>query len=267
MTAFGALEWLARLGFLVKGLLYVIVGVLAFEVAFTAGGRVISTRDALTTFLGEPFGRQFLLVAAIGLLGYAVWRILQGVFDPDRRGRDWRGRVVRTGFVLRGLVYAAVGWQAFRLHRGLRASDGDTEREVIAEFMEWPLGDWLVVLAGLGLVAFAVHQAYNAVRCRLERNLDVASMRREAGEWAVGFSRFGVAARAVVLALLGWTVVSAGFTENPSEVDGTASSLRTLAGLPGDLGVWLLGVTAAGLIAYGGYEILHARYLRIRPIE
>jgi uncharacterized protein DUF1206 len=267
MTGFGALEWLARAGFFVKGVLYVVIGALALQVAARAGGRVTGTRGAFTAVLGQPFGRTLLLVAAIALLGYAAWRVLQGLFDPDRLGHDWRGLAIRTSFVARGVVHAALARQAFRLYGGLSGPSGTSEREVAAEAFQWPLGDWLVVLAGLGLIGFAVQQVYAAITCRLERNLDVDAMRREAGQWAVALSRFGVAARAVVFALLGWAIVVAGWFRDASEVGTTASSLRTLAALPGELGRWLLGVTAAGLVAYGFYEIIHARYLHIRRVS
>ena len=84
MNGLGAITWLARVGFLVKGVLYMVIGTLALQVAANAGGRVTGTRGALTTVLGQPFGRTLLLVAAIGLLGYAAWRVLQGLFDPGR---------------------------------------------------------------------------------------------------------------------------------------------------------------------------------------
>jgi Domain of Unknown Function (DUF1206) len=96
MNGFSAIEWLARVGFLVKGVLYMVIGALALQVAAKAGGRVTGTRGALTTVLVQPFGRTLLLVAAIGLLGYAAWRILQGLFDPDRHGHDWRGLTIRA---------------------------------------------------------------------------------------------------------------------------------------------------------------------------
>ena len=128
---------------------------------------------------------------------------------------------------VRGVVHAVLSWQAFRLYRGLSPSSGTSERGVATEAFQWPLGDWLVVLAGLGLIGFAVQQVYAAITCRLERNLDVEEMRREAGESAVGLSRFGVAARAVVFALLGWAIVVAGWFRDPSEVGTTASSFRT----------------------------------------
>jgi len=266
MNGFSAIEGLARVGFLVKGVLYIVIGVLALQVAAKTGGRVTGTRGALTTVLGQPFGRTLLLVAAVGLLGYAAWRVVQGLFDPDRLGHEWRGLAIRASFVARGVVHAALGWQAFHLYRGSSASSGTSEREVATEAFRWPLGDWLVVLAGLGLIGFAVQQAYAAITGRLERNLDVGELRREAGEWAVGLSRFGVAARAVVFALFGWAIVVAGWSQDPSEVGTTTSSLRTLAGQPGALGRWLLGVTAAGFVAYGFYEIIHARYLHIRRV-
>ena len=267
MNGSGAIEWLARVGFLVKGVLYMVVGALAVQVAARAGGRITGMRGALTTVLRQPFGRTLLLVAAIGLLGYAAWRVLQGLFDPDRLGHDWRGLAIRASFVARGVVHAALGRQAFRLHRGLSAPSGTSEREVATEVFQWPLGDWLVVLAGLGLIGFAVQQVYAAITCRFERNLDVEEMRREAGEWAIALSRFGVASRAVVFALLGWAIVVAGWSRDPSEVGTTASALRTLAEQPGALGRWLVGVTAAGFVAYGFYEIIHARYLHIRRVR
>ena len=71
-----------------------------------------------------------LVVAAIGLFGYAAWRIVQGVLDPERDGRGWKGIAMRVGFVARGVMHAALGWQALRLHRGLSVSGGPGERIV-----------------------------------------------------------------------------------------------------------------------------------------
>jgi hypothetical protein len=120
------------------------------------------------------------------------------------------------------------------------------------------------VLAGLGLIAFAIWQIYAAFSGQLEPGLDVAGLRRDAGEWAVHVSRFGLAGRAIVFIVIGWGVVAAGWLRDVSEVDTTASSMRTLGAQSGTLGQGLLGLAAAGFIAYGFYQIVHARYLRIR---
>src|SRR5512132_4710102 len=139
MNDFGVIDWLARAGFLVKGVLYMVVGALALQVAARAGGRVTGTTGALTTVLGQPFGRTLLLVAAIGLLGYAAWRLLQGFFDPDRLGHGWRGLALRVSFVALGVVHTALGLQAFRVYRGLSAASGISERAVATEAFAWPL--------------------------------------------------------------------------------------------------------------------------------
>jgi hypothetical protein len=264
MRGLGTLEPLARTGFMVKGVLYLVIGTLAIQVAARAGGRVTGTRGALLTVLDQPFGRTLLLAAAIGLFGYAAWRIVQGVLDPERYGRGWRGLAMRIGFVVRGVMHAALGWQALRLHRGLSASGGTAERTVARELLAWPFGDWVLVLAGLGLIGFAIEQVHAGFTGRLERGLDVNQLRRDAGEWAVRVSRFGVAARAVVFIVLGWSAVMAGWARDASAVSTTAASLRTLGSQAGDVGRWLLALAAAGFMAYGFYQIVHARYLRIR---
>jgi hypothetical protein len=267
MTAFAALETLARVGFIVKGVLYMVVGALALQVALAAGGRITGTSGALTTVLRQPFGRSLLLVAAVGLLGYAVWRVLQGMFDPDGLGTGWGALYNRFTYMFRGFIHGMLGVQAFQLYRGLGVSAASSERKVAAEAFQWPLGDWLVVITGIGLIAFAISEAHDAIKGHLARNMKTAELRSEAGNWAVDVSRFGIGSRAIVFALLGWAVVVAGWSRDPSEVGSVAESLRTLAEQPGALGRWLFGATAAGLVAYGFYEIIHARYLHIRRVR
>jgi hypothetical protein len=262
-----ALLPIARTGFLVKGILYAVIGVLALQLALREGGRVTGTRGALTLVLGQPFGRILLLIAAIGLVGYAAWRVLQGVIDTDRHGNGWKGLWLRSGYVIRGLLHLGLSVQAFRLYRGLGGGSENAQNKATAELLRWPFGDFVVVLVGLGLIGFAIQQAWSAYVGKLEPGFDVTQLRQDAGKWAVVASRFGIAARAVVFALLGWSAVVGGFERDASEVDSTAGSLGTLASQPGALGRWLLGAVAVGFIAYGLYQMVHARYLRIQPID
>jgi hypothetical protein len=258
------LEFLARMGFLVKGMLYLIVGTLALQAAIGFGGKLTGTNGALITVLLQPFGRVMLLITAVGLFGYAVWRVLQAILDPDHLGTGWKGTALRASYIGRGLLHALIGFQAVRVYRGAPALNSG-ERKIAAEAFRWPLGDWVVVLAGLGLIAFGLQQMYAALSGRLEPNLKINSLRQESGEWALWISRFGVGARAVVFIMFGWFVVHAGWVRDSSEVPTTPVLMRILAAQPGGLGHWTLGVMAVGLIAYGFYQIVHARYLRIRP--
>src|SRR5687768_14539256 len=155
MNGFHALQVLARAGFLVKGVLYMVIGALAIQVAFRAGGRLTGTRGALTAVLGQPFGRSLLLVAAIGLFGYGAWRILQGLLDPDGLGHTWLAVLTRVTLLVRGVVHGALGLQALGMYRGVGARSGTSERQIAAEAFQWPFGDWAVVLAGLGLIVFS----------------------------------------------------------------------------------------------------------------
>jgi hypothetical protein len=268
VSGFSALLPLARAGFLVKGVLYVVIGVLALQLALREGGRITGTRGALTLVLGQPFGRLLLLVAALGLLGYAAWRGVQAIADTDRHGSGWKGWWLRAGYLVRGALHLALGVQALRLYRGLGGRGAENaQNRITAELLQWPFGDVLVVLVGLGLIGFAIQQAWSAYAGKLEPGFDVSQLRRDAGDWAVAASRFGIGARAVVFALLGWSAVVGGFERDASEVDSTAGTLGTLASQPGALGQWMLGGVAVGFNAYGVYQLVHARDLQIQPGE
>src|SRR5687768_7547256 len=102
------LEYVARLGYASKALIYAIVGALAILTATNRGGRITDTTGALRVVLTQPFGRSLLIVLAVGLCGYAVWRLLDAVVDPDRHGTDAKGLITRIGNAIRGAIYGAL---------------------------------------------------------------------------------------------------------------------------------------------------------------
>lgn len=258
---------LARTGFFTKGVLYMVVGWLAASAALGFGGRITSTDGALLAVLRQPYGRLLLLVAAVGLFGYALWRIVQAVFDPDDDGTGWKGLGLRATYLLRGLVHALLGWQAVRLYRGLRGSDGtEGQEEAVRALFALPLGEWALVLAGAGLVAYAGSEIWKAWQCRLARDVDTGDLRADAGSWAVTVSRFGIAARAVVFVVIGVSAIRGGISGRAADVEGTEGALRALARQPGDIAQWMFAVISVGLIAYGFYQLLHARYRQIRRV-
>jgi hypothetical protein len=244
------LEALARTGFLVKGALYITIGWLALQVVTGRGGKVTGSEGALITILQQPFGRTLLLIAVFGLFGYAIWRVLQGILDPDREGRGLKGLALRSSFVFRGVLQGLLGWQALRLYRGLKLSRGD-ETSLLRELFAWPLGEWVLVLIGVGVLAYAVYELYTAVTGRLPRDLDVRRLLRDAGPWVIAVSRLGIAARAVVLGMLALLMIRGGVTQDASQVAGTTKSVRTLAAQPEPFGTWLMVFVAAGFVAYG----------------
>lgn len=258
-----SLDLLARLGFAAKGFLYGVVGLLAFLAAIGQGGRIADTDGALREIVSQPFGHTMLLVLAIGLFGYAAWRTLAGIIDSEGRGREWKDLAVRASYVARGLIHGYLGWKVLQLYRGSSLA-GNSHKQVVAETFTWPLGEWLVLASGLGLLAFAVYQLFRAATTKLGRQFDLKGLRRDLGEWAVWVCRVGIAARGVVFGVVAWYLIKAGISGRASKTADSAEAIRIVANWPEPLGSWLLAGVGAGLLAYGVFQALNAKYRTIR---
>ena len=255
------IERAARVGYTAKALIYVIVGAMASRAALGDGGRTMGSREALELFRSKPFGSAVLLTLAAGLIGYACWRLVEAVFDPDGRGRNLKGIALRLSFAGRGILHGALGVTAARLAFGQPTRNTDATREWTGKAMHVPFGKWIVVAVGLSIIGYGVYQIYRAVVAKLSKQLDLSRLTWEAGHWVIGISRFGIGARGVVFGIIGILLVRAGWQHDSTEAGGAAQALEALARQP--FGSWLLGTVAVGLIAYGLYEIVQARYRRI----
>jgi hypothetical protein len=255
------IERLARVGYVAKAMLYITVGLLASQAGLGGGGRMTDTQGALRVVHDVTFGRVLLLVAAAGLMGYALWRIVEAVVDPERRGRDFKGLALRVGFAVRGLFHAGLGITAFRLALGERSgAAGNQSRRWTSRAFDLPAGDLLVWLAAAGITAYGIYQFYRAYAPKLGRQLDLSQIPATVRRWVVGVSRFGLAARGVVFCLIGLFLARAAVKHDAGQVGGLRESFRVLA----RLGRWPFVVVAVGLVAYGIYELVNARYRRIR---
>jgi len=255
--------WFARVGYAAKALLYTVVGVLALQSALGNGGETTGSRGALTTLVRQDFGTLILVVIAAGLFGYAAWRIIEAILDPEHRGTSAKGLALRTSFAVRGIVHAALGLQAVRLATGTARGRGHAVEAWTARLLDAPFGRWLVVGVGLAVGGYGIYQLYRAWVAKLSRQLDLASLSREAGSWLLHVCRCGIAARGVVFGICGWYLVRAGIAHDATAAADTGEALGVIAHQRfGDV---LLAIVAVGLIAYGAYEIVQARYRVIRP--
>jgi hypothetical protein len=261
------IEPLARLGYASKAFIYATVGLLAVAAALREGGTVTDTRGALRVILSHPFGNTVLVVLAVGLCGYSLWRLLDAALDPERRGTDAKGLGIRIGGAARGLIYGALGLEAFRLARGLRGS-GASDAKIrmwTATVMEWPLGVWLVGIVGLATAGYGVFEIAASIKGTEDDKRDFGSLDSGTRRTLTRISRFGVAARALIIVALGIFLVRAALRHNPSEAEGVRGSMLQIAGAGGR---WALGFIAIGLVAYAVDQALHARYRRIQsPIR
>ena len=256
------IERLARLGYASKAFIFFIVGALAAAAALNMGGRITDTSGALRVLLRQPFGNAILIVLAVGLCGYAVWRLLDAFVDPDRHGASFGGLVTRIGNVVRGAIYGLLGLEAFRLARGLRGSSGREAEMWTARIMDLPLGEWIVALGGVIIVAHGVSEMVTAVREKTGPLMEVTALPRSVRRPLINIGRFGVAARAVIIVAIGVFLARAALEHNPSRAAGTRESVLELAGV--FEGRLVLAAIAVGLMAYGVDQAVHARCRRIR---
>jgi hypothetical protein len=252
------IEKLARLGYASIGVVYMIVGALAAAAAFGRGGATGGQQSAFRMILQQPFGRVALGVIALGLLGYVLWRFLSALTDSEHRGSDAKGLALRATSIGRGIVYAGLCVEVVRLMMNGRSGSGGDQKAKhwTAALMEQPFGPWLVGLVGLGIVVTGAYQLYAAWDSKLSKRLSLGRMDDRVRRKVVAISRFGIGARGVVFFVIGGSLVLAGVKHNPNAARGTSGALSALP-QP------LLALVGVGLIAYGVYALVNARYRRI----
>lgn len=257
-------ERLGRAGLVAKGVLYGVIGLLAVKVAL--GGREESPdkSGALQAIAEQPLGRGLLVLLALGLAGYALWRLAQGIFDRENKGDGVKGLAKRGGALARGAWYGALC--AFTVGRifagsGGKSGSGSKEQQTTAGVFDLPAGRYLVYGAGLAFLAAAGFNGYRAVTCKFNKKLKTGEMSDVEQAAATGVGIAGHLARLVVWGLIGLFLVRAAWQFDPKEARGLDGALLELSQQP--YGPVLLGAVAVGLIAYALYCFVQARYRKI----
>jgi Domain of Unknown Function (DUF1206) len=255
------MERFARLGYATEGAMYTLIGVLAAGVAFGVGGRATGQQGALEIVAGSPFGGVLVGLIALGFLGYALWRGVQAIADPDGEGTDLKAVGKRIGYGVSALVYAALAFSAIGLILGSASEGGGTPDDWTALLLSWPLGQVLVAGVGTVVAGLGLRELYQAYRARFLEYLKIEEMGEKVRKWSKRWGRLGITARGIVFGVVGTFLIRAALEYDPQEARGLGGALQTLAQQP--LGQWLLGAVALGLIAYGLFMLSVARYRHI----
>ena len=253
-------EWLSRAGFVARGLIYGIIGLLALKLAIGSGGKTTDQQGAMRTLAQQPLGRTMLV----------------GARDRPRRVCDVAvhpcGARARARGLRRGLRPGGGARQRTRLRRVLRARGRDRARRhggktgspkaTTAGVLSWPAGPLLVGLAGLVFIGVAVYQAYRGVPGTFLHDSKTEEMRPEVKHWVARIGTVGHLARAVVFGLVGAFLIKAAVQYNARKArsDSTAPSPRCSTRRTG---ISCSGSSPCGLLSFALYSISDARYRRI----
>lgn len=248
---------LARAGYASRGVVYLLIALLAARAA-RGSGSPGGTREAMREVERQPAGDWMLVLLAVGLAGFALWRFVQAALDPEGKGDDGQaaGAAHRVRYAVSGVLHAALAMAAWQGGRG------GGEDAWYADALS-PLGRLAVGAAALGFLGYGVYQAYRAYQVDLDDQLDLSRVSAGTRAWLVRAGRAGLTARGVVFAVIGILLVQAALGGGPEESPGLQGALRTLREQP--FGPYLLGLMAVGLAGYGVFELARARYRRIRP--
>lgn len=258
------LEWAARLGYAARGLVYCGLGAIALLAALDLTPQARGAKGVLETWAGWPLGTLLIGSVGCGLMGFAAWRAIQAVFDADRHGTSPKAWAIRAGQAISGLVYGGLALSAFEVLDAFEdfgeADETQDLRQTSAAVLDAPHGDWLLILAGLVVIGFGVGNVIQGLMQDFGRHLACDKSLRQRVE---PLAKVGYAARGLATLPVGVFLALAGLQARAEEARSWGQALQTVEQRP--FGGFVLGALAAGLIAFGLFGFVEARYRRISP--
>ena len=255
-----AFEWLARLGLIARGVVYGVIGALALALALGAGGKATNQQGALKTNSEGPLGKVALVVLALGLAGYVLWRLVRAAIGggPEQRDGDFDRIAGLASAVAYGILLVTAVSLLFTSHN--KGSSGHPD-QTTAGVMDWTGGQLLVGAAGVIMLGVAAYQAYKGLSRGFLEDSKTEQMSESVQRAFTALGVVGHVARGVVFGLVGWFLLRAAIDFDPDKAVGLDGALGKLAHT--SYGPVLLGVVAAGLLAFGCYSIADARYRKV----
>jgi uncharacterized membrane protein YidH (DUF202 family) len=255
----GFLKFIIRSGFLAEGAVYLAVGLLALQVAVGFGGEADDTKGALQEIGRRPLGGTLLVILAVGLLHYSAWKFVEAFKDPENVGKGFRVLYGASGFLHIYLAYVAarIVLSGLGVMGGGESGDQSAQSGTSWLMSQW-FGRWLVGAVGVVAFGISISQLLVAYRAKFREKLALRNMHAWEKIAMTTLGRMGFCARALLIALVGLFLVQAAVNSDPDNAGGMAKALATLMEQP--FGPWLLGATAAGLIAHGVFTWAMMRY-------
>jgi hypothetical protein len=251
-----AVRILARVGFAASGLVHLLLGYLAIRVAFNQQEES-DQGGALAEVAKLPGGAIVLWIAVAGLFGLALWLVVEGVLGIGSSSKKrWVRSIVSIG---KAAAYLALGITALTFARGGSSDSSDSAQDASATVLSLPGGPILLGIVGVVAVGIGGYFIYKGATRKFTEDLTVPN--GNAGRTAVALGVAGYVAKGVAVVTVGILLVVAAVQVDPDDATGFDGALKSLAALP--FGIVILTAVGAGLIAYGIYTFVRARYARL----
>jgi hypothetical protein len=265
----------ARFGWVAKGVVYALVGVLAVPIAIQGlqadrardRGTQASQLGAVTEISQNSFGTIALWIIAIGLALYVLWRLISIVLPADNTAKAW---LTRAGYLASAVTYAVLAWTAVSFAVDARSANGkNTEDAKVERFtrdvMDMTAGRWLVGAIGVGVIGIGIYFLVKGARASFRDELEPAGVGPVRHETIVTLGRFGWIGRGIVMGLVGWFLIRAAVEFRPSEAKGFDGSLREVT--EAAIGPFIVALAALGLIVYGVFCVISAPRQRLKGAD
>lgn len=254
------LHWLARMGYGARGIVYVAIGLLAVMAALGAGGETTNSKGVVMNILGLPFGYFLVVLLIVGLMGYVLWRVVQGIADTDDHGHSFKGIMVRGGLLVSAITHFLLAIWAANILVGFSdsSSGGSGSSGILNGIVSHQVGLMIFTAVGVAIIVVGILLIYKGASAGFEKYMNLP---RDKASWLKPMCQFGLVARGLVWCVLGWMIVRSAFFFGDKEKKTTDDALNVIASL--DHGSWILAIVASGLFAFGAYSMLEAMYRRI----
>lgn len=259
ITERSSITRIAQAGHIAKGIVYVLLGMMAFMAAFEIGGQSTDNADRSGVFdmlKDMPAGTTLLALVAAGLVCYAIWRGIQ-TFRPTHRGGEVKvGK--RARYLFSGLAYLSVALTAIRLLLYNRQDNGSGNQQLASSLLQQSAGQWLLGAAALIMAAIGVYQLYYGLSEKYRKHVQGLSLSTPASSLLLRSGKIGYAARGIVWLIIAWLLLNAALHANAAEAGDTAQAFQFVES--STAGSLLLGALGVGLAAYGVFNFIRARY-------
>ncbi len=252
----------AKFGFLIRGIIYLFAGFLGLELAVGIRRSGGSLTEVLTFISSQTFGQFFLSVLFVGLIGYALWGILRGVFNVLGEDSDLFGWITRLGYLISAVSYAILAYAAWSIINGVRhIHESGDPTQLSRKVLQFPFGKEILIIVGFCWIIGAVIQIVSALRAEFKDNLKMKEINKKERHWPIIVGKIGIISRSIIFLFIGMFIVKAAWNFNPSEAYSVGEVLNFLMRLP--FGAVIVGVLSFGLMCFGIFSSLQTWYVKL----